>query len=323
MGERRDRGSQSRVMLRSLLSRLSPSHLFSGGADAAVLDAEAERHAPAEPTAPSVAAVAPTPLERAPAAMPGAWTADRVAIAESLWGEGFLSPGGSAEVMRLAVPLGATAASTLLLVGLGAGGPPRVLATGVGAWISGYDTDPGLVHLARARINREGPALAKRASVAQWTDKVAAGKPHTCHHAVMLDGLRGPDPTQMLAGVASMIRPGGQLAMMELVAETSDPAIDAWRALERRRAPLPREADITACLAGLGLETRVVEDQSPRHMHQTLRGWQTLVHVLDHARPTAAQAAPLVMEAEIWLRRLRLIEAGQVRMMRWSAIVRG
>jgi hypothetical protein len=67
----------------------------------------------------------------------------------------------------------------------------------------------------------------------------------------------------------------------------------------------------------------VVEDQSPRHIRQTLRGWQTLVHVLDSAKPSPAQAALLVMEAEIWLRRLRLIEAGQVRMMRWSAIVRG
>jgi hypothetical protein len=307
-------------MLRSLLSRLSPSHLFSGGAETAVVDPQVEMVVPAE------AAVVPgesSPMALKPAVMAGAWSADRVAIAESLWGEGFLSPGGSAEVMRLAVPLGATAASTMLLVGLGAGGPPRVLATGVGAWISGYDADQGLVQLARARINREGPTLAKRASAALWTDKVATAKPHSCHHGVMLDGLRGADPAGMLAGVAGMIRPGGQLAMMELVAEASDPAIDAWRALERRRSPLPREADITACLTSLGLEVRVVEDQSPRHIRQTLRGWQTLVHVLDSAKPSPAQAALLVMEAEIWLRRLRLIEAGQVRMMRWSAIVRG
>ncbi|HET6196892.1 MAG TPA: phosphoethanolamine methyltransferase, partial [Acetobacteraceae bacterium] len=53
------------------------------------------------------------------------WPSARIGIAESLWGEGFLFPGGGAEVLRLAKPLGLTEASSLLLVGAGTGGAPR------------------------------------------------------------------------------------------------------------------------------------------------------------------------------------------------------
>ena len=54
------------------------------------------------------------------------WPSARIGVAEALWGEGFLFPGGGAEVLRLAKPLGLTAASSLLLIGAGSGGPPRL-----------------------------------------------------------------------------------------------------------------------------------------------------------------------------------------------------
>ena len=42
------------------------------------------------------------------------WPSARIGVAEALWGEGFLFPGGAAEVLRLAKPFGLTAASSLL-----------------------------------------------------------------------------------------------------------------------------------------------------------------------------------------------------------------
>ena len=56
------------------------------------------------------------------------WPSARIGVAEALWGEGFLFPGGGAEVLRLAKPLGLSAASSLLLIGAGSGGPPRCIA---------------------------------------------------------------------------------------------------------------------------------------------------------------------------------------------------
>ena len=53
------------------------------------------------------------------------WPASRLAVAEQLWGSGYLSPGAGSELLRFASPLGLSASSSLLLLGAGAGGPPQ------------------------------------------------------------------------------------------------------------------------------------------------------------------------------------------------------
>lgn len=98
---------------------------------------------------------------------PGAWTLPRLRVVEALWGEGFLLPGGAEEVLRLAVPLGLSAASSVLLLGVGSGGPSVRLAGDLGVWVHGHEADPFLAEMAARRIQRAGVALAKRATVAR------------------------------------------------------------------------------------------------------------------------------------------------------------
>src|ERR1700744_3627277 len=113
-----------------------------------------------------------TPIEPAHALVPNAalaedddpiWPSARISVAEALWGEGFLFPGGSAEVLRLAKPLGLSAASSLLMIGAGPGGAPRRIATEFGCWVTGFETNAKLVTLANERNQRAG--LGKRAQV--------------------------------------------------------------------------------------------------------------------------------------------------------------
>src|SRR6516164_9551183 len=72
------------------------------------------------------------------------WPTARISVAEALWGEGFLFPGGSEETVRLAKPLGVSAAASLLLIGAGSGGPPRCMATEFGVWVTGYEANAHL-----------------------------------------------------------------------------------------------------------------------------------------------------------------------------------
>jgi hypothetical protein len=258
---------------------------------------------------------APTPLP--------AWGPTRLELAETLWGEGFLAPGGAPEMLRLAAPLGVSAASTLLLLGVGAGGPARVLAADLGAWVYGFDTEAELVELAVRRLHRAGAALAKRASIALWTPKVPVARRHACHHGLAIDVLRHATYAEILPGLAHVIRPGGQLVLQEVVVQKSgaDAAMAAWCDLERRSTEIPTEADITNCLGALGLDVRVVEDQSARHARLVLQGWQQMLRGLDGARPALAQAATMVAEAEAWMRRLQLMQEGRIRLVRWNAII--
>jgi len=273
----------------------------------------------------AAAPVRPSASPAAPPAEPTDWPAGRLAVAESLWGEDFLFPGGEDETLRLAKPLGLSAAASVLVVGAGSGGPPRSIASHLGSWVTGFDSDPALVSLAAARCARSG--LGRRASVARWDPAAPDFRARQYHHGLALEPLRVAHPEAALAAIAGALKPFGQLLLVETVTEEpldlDDPIVGAWLRLEARCHPPPTEMAVTRMLGRLGFDVRVTEDISARHAAQALHGWRCAVAALRDDPPDARRAAPLVAEAELWLLRLRLIRAGKLRLMRWIALGHG
>jgi cyclopropane fatty-acyl-phospholipid synthase-like methyltransferase len=276
-------------------------------------------------------AVAEPPRAAAPASQPepprppereAAWPPERVAVAEQLWGEGFLFPGGAEETLRLAKPLGLSSAASLLLIGAGAGGPPCTLAAQLGVWVTGFEADPDLAALAQERAVRA--RLGRRAQVEMWYPSAPAFRARAFHHGLALEPLRGGKAEPVLAALTAALKPGGQFVMLELVADEpldpADPAAGHWARLERRSLELPSETSVTRMLGRLGYEVRVAEDMTQRHMHLAVLGWRQAVRAMAETKPTAAEAARLVAEAEIWLLRLRLMRERKLRLLRWHAI---
>jgi SAM-dependent methyltransferase len=253
------------------------------------------------------------------------WPSARIGIAEALWGEGFLFPGGAAETLRLAKPIGLSAASSLLLLGAGSGGPPRSIATNLGVWVSGFEANPRLATLANERSVRAG--LGRRAQVETW-DPLAPKFPlHYYHHGMALEPLHGAKPEPTLAAMSLALKPGGQLVLVELVADlkldADDPMVAAWARLDHRPPDVPSELAVTRILRQLGFDVRIVEDVSRRHMQHSVAGWLTAVRAMEDTRPTLHHLALVVREAELWLARFRLMRAGRLRLVRWHAIGRG
>lgn len=281
--------------------------------------------------APVVAA--PDMLELDPASMaeaasagpPVPWSVERMCVNDTLWGDGYIFPGGEMETLRLAKPLGLTAASSLMLLGAGGGGPACSLAVGFGAWITGYEADPDLAVVATERALRAN--LGRRVQIESWDPSEPEFARHYFHHTMALEPLRGAQPEPMLAAMTQGLKPAGQLVMVELVADApldpGNPIVAAWARLDRRPAEsLPTELSITRILGRLGFDVRIVEDVSQRHMQQAMMGWRRTVRGLEVAKPSPRAAAQLVSEAELWLLRLRLIHDGKVRLIRWHAIGR-
>jgi hypothetical protein len=296
------------------------------------------RSRPAEPADLSALALQDSPAQAPPElpthdpdrpASPGhvaIWTPPRIAIEEEIWGPGFLNPGAGGELLRYASPLGLSPASSLLLLGAGAGGPPRHLAIELGAWINAYEADPDLAELAARRVHRAGDALAKRATVAAWSPHVPDLRPRQANHALAVDALRDALLEPILANISAALKPHGHIMLIETVApaalDPADPALAAWARLEGRRPALPDPLAITRALKRLGYDVRVAEDISIRHMRLALAGWRHFVRILARERPAPERAAAVVLEAELWTRRLRLMHAGRIRLMRWHAIGR-
>jgi hypothetical protein len=260
----------------------------------------------------------------APVAPGEYWTTARLALAQQLWGEGFLSPGGSAEVLRLAAPIGLNESMSLLFVGAGIGGPPQALSNEHGVWVASQESDPTLLPLARERLLHSRALVAKRTTADAWHPNAPRFRKRGFHHAMAFDALREGTPHAVLAALAHAIKPGGQLVMQELVADgpldPADPVVAAWCRLERRSAELPNEAFISETLQRLGLEVRVSEDQSTRHVGMAVQGWKVLLQALNGARPERGSAEALVDEVEMWARRIALMHAGRIRLVRWHAM---
>jgi SAM-dependent methyltransferase len=252
------------------------------------------------------------------------WPSARIGVAEALWGEGFVFPGGREEALRLAKPLGLSAASSLLLIGAGSGGAPRGITTELGVWVTGYESNPRLVALANERNLRAG--LGRRAQVEPWDPFAPKFPPHYFHHAIAIEPLRGAPVEPLLGAIAAALKPAGQFVLVELVADQATVPMDAsvrhWAELDHRPPELPTELNITKYLSQLGFDVRIVEDVSQRHMHEAIEGWCHAVQAIEGALPSPHQLSLIVSEAELWLARLRLMRTRRLRLVRWHAIGR-
>jgi len=253
------------------------------------------------------------------------WPSARIGVAEALWGQGFLFPGGGAEVLRLTAPLGLSAASSLLLIGAGSGGPSRCIAAEFGVWVTGYEANKRLVDLANERSERAG--MGRRAQVEIWDTLKPKFPRRYFHHGMAIEMLHGAKPDKVLTAVALALKPGAQFVLLETVADApldpADPVVATWARLDHRSADLPSEPEITNVLGRLKFDVRIVEDVSRRHMQSAMQGWRIAVEAMAGAPPALRQIGMMVHEAELWTARFRLMRDGKLRLARWHAIAGG
>lgn len=279
------------------------------------------RGGPQEPQ-PAPAVVAPPPAAASPAApaAPAAAASDRMpdtaaerrAWADRLWGEGLSLPGGASEVLRLAALLPLSPDTTLLLAGGGARAAGGVISGARGCFVSAHE--PG-----------EQPAAAsakpgRKVTPMPFDAAAPAFRARYHHHAMLLEPFRAAlSPQELLQATATGLRVGGQLVLFDLVARDAAPG-GRWLEAEDRRPP-PPEAEVPRALAAAGFQVNVVEDAGPRHRRAVMEAWAALLEALraEPTRPTPIAARAMVEEAEAWLLRLRLLEQGRIRLLRWHA----
>lgn len=293
------------ALLRDLL-RTQPSRRAAVRPPPARVPAEAPRQAPVQ-------------------APPLGWTAERLAINDQLWGFSFIQPGGETEVVQLARPLGLSSAGTLLLVGVGSGGPAQAVARNLGAYVDGQESDPNLLAAAQSRLVPD--RFGKRVALNAWNPASPDFARFGYNHCLALEPLRHGPAEPILHGLAQAIRAGGSLVVSASAAamplDPDDEVVAKWAALDGRNPKLiPTDRAVTRMLGRLGFDVRIEEDITHRHLEHALLGWRLLLTGLQQGTPDRNFARQLTKEAELWLLRRRLLREGRLRMMRWHGISR-
>ncbi|WP_291297176.1 hypothetical protein [Elioraea sp.] len=257
---------------------------------------------------------------------PGAWTPARLRFVAALWGEGYTGPGGDEEALRLSKPLGLQSSHSLLNLGAGTGGAARAITLASGAWVSGYEQQPDLA-LAASAISKKAQ-LEKKADIKPLDPAAPKFRANYYQHALVQEAFWTiENKPGVVAALVAAVKQAGQVVITDLtLGETpldpSDATAKAWMRLDRNPVHLLGAKEETALLAKHGLDIRIAEEISARHVAQATASWRSMVELLQQQRPSAQQALTIVQEAELWLRRLALIRSGRLKLMRWHAIRR-
>lgn len=284
-------------------------------------DPDQRRPSPAKPRPrQSKAADLPQPLDAGPQPR---MTAEKLAIATKLWGEGFHEPLGKNYVPDLVKPFALDEKMTVLDLGAGLGGGTRAVAERYKIWITGMEPDPDFASAAMHLSVKAG--MKTRAPIAVY-DIERLSLPPRKYNAVFAKETfyRAQNKRGLLAAIVNGMANGGQVLFTDFVLRKPGRVTDdvaAWLRADTFLGHPWSGEETTATLNDLKLDTRIDEDMTPRYRRAVLAGWQSCLEGLGEKRPPRPVLLQLLSDAELWVHRLRALESGDLQVRRYHAIL--
>jgi hypothetical protein len=226
------------------------------------------------------------------------WHAETFDIAEIMWGQGYVLPGGATVAEWMEMPLGLTKDMD---VSAGLGGAMRLLAEKYKVNVTGMESDPVLVLRGKAQgiIGYDLTAL-------------KTAKTHDC---IMMREVfsRVRDRNEFIRQIVMATKKVAQVSFTDFVVEPENrdkPAILAWLAAEKMPKPLG-VVEMAEVWAKDGFNLRVHEDQSEFYRKEVLSGLKRFaIHLSKGSRPDAATKKVILQQIQVWVQRMAAMEQG-------------
>ncbi len=252
------------------------------------------------------------------------WQPERIAMAQAIWGEGFLTPGGPEYVEYMVKPLGLTNESVVLDIGAALGGPARLMAKDFNAWITGLESDAGLAEQAMAMSTKAG--LAKKAPIEHF-DRTQVPIDEAKYHCIFSKEalFRIENKEELVPRMKKGLKPRGQLLFSDFVVSepgASNDALTAWAEVHHPTPEFWAKQDYVSRLKALKLDVRVDEDITDRLRSEILHGCARFVDSASAAKAklTRLDKVALASELEYWARCVAAIDSGVLRVCRIHCI---
>ena len=246
------------------------------------------------------------------------WETARIALVQEVWGPGFVGPGGEEAILNLVKPLGLDPAMSLLELGARLGGAARIMADHFGVWVTGFEADNRLVEAGMELSTMAG--LTKKAPIKSFDPEHFEVQPKSFDCVFSRDFFFTiEDKDRLLKMIEFALKDRGQLLFTDFVTVEpgrSTPALEEWSAAEPETPHLWAVEDYAKALAALKFDVRITEDITEDLCKQVTSRWAGYMAGVDQAALDQEATSALVNEVKFWTRRVKVMEAGDLRAFR-------
>jgi protein-L-isoaspartate O-methyltransferase len=247
------------------------------------------------------------------------WSRERVAILESVYGEGALTPGGLPAILTLVKPFGLDPTMNVLEFGAGIGGATRMIGKEFDSWLTGIESSQVLVDIAHERAEKAG--LSKKAPVLLEDIEKPEIRSRFYHGIYSRDALYTVAMKDaLMAKLVQGLRQEGMITFIDYVAADDlalvSSEIAAWKKHEPTQVHLWTADRYQKALAMQKLDVRTVEDISDEVCRDILVAWGGYLKTLNARALGPAKTRLMVREAELWASRHTALRSGRLRSIR-------
>ncbi|MBL4693425.1 MAG: class I SAM-dependent methyltransferase [Magnetovibrio sp.] len=251
------------------------------------------------------------------------WPAKRLNVVEKLWGEGYVTPGGAEQVIKMLPLLELDSKKSALVLGTGLGGINETIVDQTATWITSLECDPELAEISGNAMRQAG--LKKQAPVHHSTMEEMKLKPKSFDRILSFEGtLAVVDKKAMFVALCDSLRVDGELMYTTLVLPDTNPpnpAVQAWIDSEPPGATpqlWPAQVQI-ALLQNLNMDVRPVQDITQEYKKWVISGFIRFIGSLSKAEMLKI-SGELISELEYWTKRVTAIDSGGLKVCRFHAI---
>ncbi len=234
---------------------------------------------------------------------------------ETLWGDGYLSPGGPEEVDRVVQGLSLTG-KTILDIGCGSGGITLHLVERHGtAQVTGFDVELPVVQAARRRAEARG--LADKARFVHASPGPLPFADETFDVVFSKDALlHVPDKDALFAEIFRVLKPGGVFAASNwMISHDGEPSreMQDYIAAEGLSFAMASPARYADAMRRAGFERIVTRDRNAWYRKVARRELEQLKGPLYDEIAAAVGAAYLDKNIRTWEAMQKVLDSGEHR----------
>ncbi|WP_395021243.1 methyltransferase domain-containing protein [Dongia sp.] len=248
-----------------------------------------------------------------------------IKIAQIIWGESLVGPGGTAAILTLVKPFALDPSMTVMDFGSGLGGGTRAVSEEFGVWVQGFEPDAIMAEGGQELSTKKG---IKKAEIKPCSVKDFQPKAGTYDCIFSSEALyMVPEKEKLLANFERALKARGQIALTDFVrtpgTKPDDPRLKGFVTRDGKAGHFWLGDDYLAKMKGLKFDVRVDEDLTATYRTHVIEAFVNFTQ--DPAAAAAARAHPeaAVAEVALWTKRVAALDSGALQLRRYYAIKMG